>query len=58
MPAWLITALTIAQEALAALLAIIQASGGNPTPAQMAQVAAYSAVIDGINQAVAYHANV
>lgn len=55
MPAWLIQALTIAQEALAALLAIIQAAEGKPTPAQMTQIAAYSAMIHGINQAVAYH---
>lgn len=57
MPAWLVALLAQLPEIIAAINAIITAASGNPTSDQMDQLAAYAATIDGINQALAYHAN-
>lgn len=56
MPAWLVALLVQLPALIEAINAIIAAANGNPTPAQMDQLAAYSATIDGINQALAFHA--
>lgn len=57
MPAWLVALLAELPALIAAINAIITAANGNPTSEQMAQIAAYSAGINGIMQMVAYHAN-
>lgn len=57
MPAWLVALLAELPQIIAEITAIITAANGNPTPAQMVQLAAYSATVDGINQALAYHVN-
>ena len=57
MPVWLVTLLAELPALIAAINAIIAAANGNPTPVQMGQLAAYSAAIDGINQALAFHTN-
>lgn len=57
MPAWLIALLAELPQIIAEITAIITAANGNPTPVQMTQLAAYSAAVDGINQALAYHVN-
>ena len=56
MPAWLTALLAALPQLVAEMIAIIQAANGSPTPPQMAQLAAYSAAVGGINQALAYHA--
>lgn len=57
MPTWLVALLAELPALIAAINSIISAANGNPTSAQMAQIAVYSATINGIMQAVAYHAN-
>ena len=55
MPAWLVALLAELPAIIAEINAIIAAANGNPTPAQADQLATYSATIDGINQALAFH---
>ena len=55
MPAWLTALLAELPAIIAEINAIIAAANGNPTQDQMDQIASYSAAIDGINQALAFH---
>ena len=55
MPAWLVALLAELPAIIAEINAIIAAANGNPTPAQADRLATYSATIDGINQALAFH---
>ena len=61
MPVWLISVLANLPAIIAAIneiVAAIQAAGGTPTPAQLAQLAAYQGMVAGINDALGFHVGV